>query len=64
MSPIPVQKGNTLYIPVFDGTSIGPPLSVKWQQDFVQHQEAYFKLDGTIEETGMFFQNSWYFDLR
>lgn len=49
----PVQKGNEILIPLFDGAALGQPITVKWQQDFSQRQEGYYQLIADNLATGM-----------
>ncbi|KAK1772239.1 hypothetical protein QBC33DRAFT_564719 [Phialemonium atrogriseum] len=51
----PVQKGNEILIPLFDGAALGQPITVKWQQDFSQRQEGYYQLIADNLATGTTF---------
>ncbi|CCC14339.1 hypothetical protein SMACR_08926 [Sordaria macrospora] len=43
--PSPVEAGHELLIDLFDGEALGTPITVKWQQNFVDRQASYYRLD-------------------
>lgn len=56
--PSPVEAGHELLIDLFDGEALGTPITVKWQQNFVDRQASYYRLDvynDTTHETVPFF---------
>lgn len=48
----PVENGNDILIPLFDGAALGQPIIVKWQQDFQQRQEGYYQVVADNMVTG------------
>ncbi|KAK3402948.1 hypothetical protein B0T20DRAFT_474753 [Sordaria brevicollis] len=56
--PSPVEAGHELLIDLFDGGALGAPITVKWQQNFVDRQASYYRVDAyntTTNETVPFF---------
>lgn len=56
--PSPVEAGQELLIDLFDGEALGAPITVKWQQNFVDRQASYYRVDAyntTTEEPVPFF---------
>ena len=49
----PVAKGIKILIPLFDGQALGPPITLKWQQDMGQRQEAYYQVTADNIDAGM-----------
>ncbi|KAK3689834.1 hypothetical protein B0T22DRAFT_491191 [Podospora appendiculata] len=50
--PSPVQRGNEILVPLFDGEALGPALTVKWQQSFSQRSEPYYRVTADNITTG------------